>query len=177
MDLRRLRAGEWMAAVSGVALVVGLFLPWYEVSVQDHGADATIRLSAWEAYSAVDILLLVLGVLAVGLLVVTAIQRSAAVGIAADAMLTIFAGIVATVATIRVLNLPRSLEPPAGLPIETDRTAIAWLGLLAVYGVLAGAILAMRDERFSREGELTDGTGVPVEAAPEIELLPAPPRS
>ncbi|MBA3299659.1 MAG: hypothetical protein H0U24_06200 [Thermoleophilaceae bacterium] len=177
MDLRRLRAGEWMAAVSGVALVVGLFLPWYEVSVQDHGADATIRLSAWEAYSAVDILLLVLGVLAVGLLVVTAIQRTAAVGIAADAMLTIFAGIVAAVATIRVLNLPRSLEPPAGLPIETGRTAIAWLGLLAVYGVLAGAILAMRDERFSRDGELTDGTGVPVEAAPEIELLPAPPRS
>ena len=29
MDLRRLRAGEWVAAASGVALLVSLFLPWY----------------------------------------------------------------------------------------------------------------------------------------------------
>ena len=29
MDLRRLRAGEWIAGVSGVVLLVSLFLPWY----------------------------------------------------------------------------------------------------------------------------------------------------
>ena len=28
MDLRRLRAGEWLAAAGGVALIVSLFLPW-----------------------------------------------------------------------------------------------------------------------------------------------------
>ena len=165
MDLRRLRAGEWITAVAGVVLVVALFLPWYEVPGRG-------RLSAWEAYSIVDVLLLVLGVLAAGLLVVTAIQRTAAVGIAADAMLTIFAGIVGVIATARVLNMPAALEP-----VDADRAAFAWIGLLATYGVLAGAILAMRDERLSREGELTDATGVPVEAAPEIETLPAPPRT
>ena len=28
MDLRRLRAGEWLAGAGGVALIVSLFLPW-----------------------------------------------------------------------------------------------------------------------------------------------------
>lgn len=172
MDLRRLRAGEWAAAVSGLTLCVALFLPWYEVR-----GETTARITVWEAYWIVDVLLLALALLAAGLLVLTAIQRTAAVGIAADALLTIFAGIVAVVATIRVLDIPGALEAPAGLTLETERTAFAWLGLLAVFGVLAGAIVAMRDERLSREGELTDATGVPTEAPPEIETIPAPPRS
>ena len=163
MDLRRLRAGELIAAVSGTVLVVSLFLPWYKAGSAD--------VSALEAYAFVDVLLLVLGLLGIGLLVVTAIQRTAAVGVASDTLLTLIAGPVVVVAVIRALNLPGALEASGA-----DRTAFLWIGLLAALGVLVGAVIAMRDERLSRPGELTDATGVPVDAAPEIETLPAPPR-
>ena len=167
MDLRRLRAGEWIAAVSGGVLVVSLFLPWYSA---DRGAG-TIEFSAWEAFSIVDVLLAASGILAVGLLVLTAIQRTAAVGIAADTLLTIVAGIVAIVAAIRVIDLPAGLDA-----LGAGRAVFAWIGLAAAFGVVAGTLIAMRDERLSPPGRYTDTTGVPVEAPPEIETLPAPPR-
>ena len=47
MDLRRLRVGEWLAAVSGLALLASLFLPWYGPG----------SVTGWEALSAIDVLL------------------------------------------------------------------------------------------------------------------------
>ena len=161
MDLRRLRAGEWIAAASGAVLVASLFLPWY--TARGH------EVSAFEAYAVVDALLLVLGLLGIGLLIVTATQRTAAVGVASDALLTLVAAVVVVVAAIRAGNVPSGLE-------GAERAAFLWIGLIAAFGVLAGAVIAMRDERLSRPGEHTDATGVPVEAPAAIETLPAPLR-
>ena len=173
MDLRRLRAGEWIAAVSGAVLVVSLFLPWYSVdrpAARRVGGQA-VDLSAWEVLSIVDVLLFAIGLLAMGLLVLTAIQRTAAVGIAADALLTLAAGVVLLIAAVRVLNLPGDVEAVGG-----TRAAFAWIGLLATFGVVAGTTVAMRDERLSKPGRPTDATGAPVAAPPQVERLPAPPR-
>jgi hypothetical protein len=163
MDLRRLRAGEWIAAISGTVLVVSLFLPWYMAG------DADV--SAFEAYAVVDVLLLGTGMLGIALLVVTAVQRTAAVGVASDALLALVAGIVVIVAAIRAANVPGGLEASGA-----DRAAFHWIGLVAAAGVLVGAVIAMRDERLSKPGARTDATGVPVDRPPEIETLPAPPR-
>ena len=163
MDLRRLRAGEWIAAVSGALLVVSLFLPWY--------TGTGVEVSAFEAYAVVDVLLLAIGLLGIALLVVTAVQRTAAVGVACDALLTILAGVVAVVTVIRAAKLPGDLDAAGA-----GRAAFLWIGVAAALGVLAGALIAMRDERLSRPGRHTDATGVPVDAPPEIETLPAPPR-
>lgn len=182
MEMGRLRAGEWIAAVSGLVLVVSLFLPWYEVEVPPHapvrGRDigGTLDFTAWEIFSVVDVLLLVLGMLAILLLLVTATQPTAAVGIASDALLTILAAIVAVVATIRVLNLPGALESLGRLGVDAGRAAFAWIGLAAVFGVLVGCVIAMRDERLSPRGRRTDATGLPIAEAPEVEVIPSPPR-
>ena len=157
MDLRRLRAGEWITAAAGILLVVSLFLPWY---THPDGADV----SAWEAFAILDVLLLALAVLAVGLLVLTAVQPTAAVPIAADALLTLVAAAMALLTFFRVLNAPESLE----------RAGSAWLGLAAVLAVVVGSVISMRDERLSKPGRPTDATGVPVTAAPEVETIPAP---
>jgi hypothetical protein len=162
MDLRRLRVGEWMTAVSGVVLALALFRPWYS----DEMADYT----AWEAFSVLDVLLLALALLAVGLLVLTAVQPTAAMGVAADALLTLVAGAVAIPTVIRVLDVP-------ALGAGAERAAFAWVGLAAVLGVLVGSIVAMRDERLSKSGEQTDATGVPLGEPPAIETFPAPPRA
>jgi hypothetical protein len=161
MDLRRLRAGEWITAFSGVVLAASLFQPWYTHSSVDY--------NAWQAFAVVDLMLLVLALLAIGLLFLTASQPTAAVGIAADALLTLVAGAVAVVTFIRVLNIPGSLGP------GVERATFAWVGFGAVVGVVVGGTLAMRDERLSRPGHRTDATGVPMAAEPEIETFPAPP--
>ena len=165
MDVRRLRAGEWIAAASGVLLAVCLFLPWYERGAREF--------SAWESFAVLDLVLVALALLAVGLLVVTAAQPTAAVGIAADAMLALVAIVVTVMTLIRLLNSPGSLEA-AG--VDATVATFGWVGLGAVAGVLAGAVVAMRDERLSRPGRPTDATGAPVSSQPEIETLPAPPR-
>ncbi|MGI8945444.1 MAG: hypothetical protein ACR2GL_04295 [Thermoleophilaceae bacterium] len=175
MDLRRLRAGEWTVAAAGLVLVVTLFLPWYRADRPSAEGGSATTLTAWEAYSVLDIVLLVLGLLAVGLLVLTAVQRTAAVAVAADALLAPVAGVVAALTAARVLDMPAAIEVAASGPLEPARTAFAWIGLLAVLGVLAGTLLAMRDERLSGPGGRTDATGVPVEEPPEVERLPAPP--
>lgn len=162
MDLRRLRVGEWVTAGCGLLLGMSLFLPWYEQT----GAGGALDLTAWEAFAVLDLLLLLLAALAVGLLIVTAVQPTAAVGIAADALLTLVAGAIAIPTVFRLLNPPGDLE----------RGPFAWVGLAAVLGVLTGTVLAMRDERLSKPGERTDATGVPMAAPPEVEVFPAPPR-
>ena len=161
MDLRRLRIGEWVAAVSGAVLVASLFLPWYTPGGED--------VSAFEAYTVIDVLLLIVGLLGIALLVVTAAERTPAVGVASDALLTLVAGPVFVAAVLRALDVPGDLG-------GAGRAAFLWIGLAAAFGVLAGALLAMRDERLSKPGRPTDATGVPVAGPPEIETLPAPPR-
>jgi hypothetical protein len=160
MDLRRLRAGEWVAAASGMVLLLALFLPWYTV---DPGQSTT----AWESFAILDIVLALIAVWAVALLLVTATQPVPAVPVALAALVAI-AGFVATVLVlIRVLDLP---DGAAG------REWALWLGLAGSLGVLVGGLLATRDERLSPPGRHTDITGRPAPPPPEIEAIPAPRR-
>lgn len=173
VDLRRLRAGEWIAAGCGVLLAVSLFLPWYRRDAAP-GGEGGRDFSAWQAFSLLDVALLVLAALAVALLVATALAPAAAVGVAADALLTILAGVVVIATALRVLDLPDSLELAGA---DLARAPFAWLGLAAEVGVVVGTTVAMRDERLSGLGGQTDATGAPMAAAPEIPTIPAPPRA
>ena len=164
MDLRRLRAGEWIAAAAGAVLLVSLFGPWYESERFD--------VNAWEAFSVFDVLLFVAGTIGVGVLVITASQRTAAVGIATQSLAFLVTAPIAAITLLRVLNTPGDLDAAGA-----GRATFAWVGLLAVLGVAVGCLVAMRDERISSAQNPTDPTGVPIEAQPEIETLPAPPRS
>ena len=148
---------------AGALLLVSLFLPWYSAG----GENA----SAWEVFSVVDVTLCLLALLAIALPFVVAAQDTSAVGIASETMLTILALIVSLIAIVRVLNLPEAVDAAGG-----GREPFAWVGLLATLGVLMGSLIAMRDERLSKPGRLTDTTGVPVDSATEIEQIPAPPR-
>jgi hypothetical protein len=170
MDLRRLRAGEWIAGLSGIALLVSLFLPWY-------GYEATRpellalpdNATGWQAFAVTDVALAVLAAFGLGLWIVTAAQRTVAVPVALAGM-TALAGMIALVlAGVRVL-----LEVSPGGPIDTSREPGAWLGLAAAAGLAVGGWVAMRDERLSRPGRPTDTTGRPVPPPPEIDPIPAP---
>lgn len=157
MDLRRLRAGEWIAGISGLVLLVALFLPWY-------GDDAGSR-TGWESLGALDVLLAVVALSALAIPVVTALERVPAVPLAHQSLTTLAGMVAVLLVLIRVLNMP---------DWASERDWGLWVGLAATLGIVAGGLLAMRDERLSRGGRPTDLTGVPVAAQPEIETLPAP---
>lgn len=157
MDLRRLRAGEVVASLSGAVLLVSLFLPWYS----SDGEEA----SAWQALSAIDVALALVALLAASLLSVTATQRVPAVPLALSAFVTLAGLIGLLLVLVRLGSLPGAAD---------GREGGLWLGLLAVAGIVAGGGFAMRDERLSPAGRHTDLTGRPTPDPPEIETLAAP---
>jgi hypothetical protein len=162
MDLRRLRTGEIALAAAGLALMVSLFLPWYETS-----AGAGGSLSGWEALGVIDVVLALVAACAVSVTIATAVMRVAAVPIALEALATLMGLLGLLLVVIRVLDLPDG----AG-----GRDAGLWLALAGAAGILVSAAVSMRDERLSPAGRYTDASGLPVPKPPEIEPLPAPPR-
>lgn len=157
MDLRRLRAGEWIAGVGGLVLLVSLFLPWYS----DDGGSRT----GWQSLGALDIVLAAVALAALAIPLVTAMQRVPAVSLAHESLTTLVGLLAVVLVLIRVLNMP---------DWATEREWGLWVALVATLGIVVGGLIAMRDERLSRGGRQTDLTGVPVSAQPEIERLPAP---
>jgi hypothetical protein len=141
MDLRRVRVGEWLAAVSGVALLVSLFLPWY-------GPDSV---TGWESLSAIDVLLALVAASGVLLAVVTATQPVPAVPIALSALVTLSGLIGLALVLLRAVDLPDW----AG-----TREWGLWLALAGTIGIIAGSLLAMRKE------SLPGAAPVDVEAIP-----------
>jgi hypothetical protein len=131
MDLERLRIGDWITGLSGLVLLLSLWMPWYAVS------DGTI--SAWAAFGLIDLWLLLTALLAVAVPVATALKDDPAVPVALD----VITWAVALIATVLVVI--RLLAEPHG-DIVTGREWGVFLGTLAVLGVLAGSWLAMRDE-------------------------------
>ena len=153
MDLRRLRAGEYVVALGGAVLLVSLFLGWYE------GA------TGWEAFTVTDVLLGLFALAALALLPITATQRVPAIPLALDALIAIAGKLAALLILIRIVFPPGEAEGIQGG---------AWLGFLGAALIIAGGWIAMRDERLSGKDRVTDLTGRPAAESPVIESMPAP---
>jgi hypothetical protein len=160
MDLRRLRVGEWVLALSGVALLVSLFLPWYE-----RGESGV---SGWESFAVIDVLLAAVAAFALVAVVTAATQPTTALPISFESLTVIFGLVASVLALVRVLDVPDLGAPGYGT------AAGAYLGLAGSVGLAAGALVAIRDERLSPPGKTTDMTGRPVPPPPEIEAIPPP---
>ena len=152
MDLRRLRHGEWIAGISGAALLVSLFLDWYSA-----GGGATAN--AWESFAATDIVLAISALAGISLAVAAATQRSPAVPQTISALTVPVALAAAVLVVIHALSLPDG---------ASGREFGLYLGIAGAVGVLVGAWRSMSDQSFPRT------------ARPEIEVTPLPapkPRS
>jgi hypothetical protein len=153
MDLRRLRAGELIAGVAGLVLLVSLFLSWYDGR------------SGWESLGILDVILALVALDAIAIPILTAAYPVPALPLAHQSLTTLVASVAFLLVVGRVLNIPDWAD---------GREGGLWIALVATLGVVAGGLLAMRDERRAPAGEHTDLTGVPVAGPPEIETHPAP---
>ena len=170
--------------VSGVLLLVALFLPWYEIgqgTVVGPPDALDAHASAWDAFTVLDVLLALGALAAIAAVIVTAAYATPAVPLSLEALVTLFGLLLLVLVVFRLADPPdvsflESTASPAAREHveELDRAVGAWLGLVAVVGIVAGGLIAIRDERRSPAGRHTDLSGVPVDSPAEIETLPAP---
>src|SRR3954452_10992413 len=99
MDLRRLRHGEWIAGISGIVLLVSLFLDWYSVTIEGLPGPPRGASTGWEAFAVTDIFLAAAAIFGIALFVCAATQRSPAVAQTISA-LTVPVALVAAVLAV-----------------------------------------------------------------------------
>jgi hypothetical protein len=118
-----------IAAISGVALLVTMFLPWYGVEVDIAGASVSDSWNAWQAFGVTDLLLCLVALVAIGVPAARAAPQPLLAAGALGVLLILF----------RLVEMP---TPDVGLvgedTIELDRRAGAFLGLAAAAGVAYG---------------------------------------
>jgi drug/metabolite transporter (DMT)-like permease len=141
--MRRLRAGEWLAAAGGVALVVSLGNDWY-------GSR-----SAVSTFTVIDVLLALLAVLAMTLAVLQAAQDSPAKPVGAGVLVVTF-GLVGV-----LLVLYRMIDEP-----NADAGSLSWgayLGLASTLAITVGGWLSIANEHVP---------GLPPDREPELRPSP-----
>jgi drug/metabolite transporter (DMT)-like permease len=149
VDVRRLRAGEWLATVAGIGLVFALALPWYEADDGD--------VSGYEALTVIDILLVLVAAVAFTLAILQATQTSPALPVAFG-VLTVVTGAIGT-----LLTLFRLIDEPAMADVDVGEGA--WLSLVAVVALTAGGWLSIKNEHVRH---------LPPGPEPELRPTPAP---
>lgn len=150
MDLRRLRAGEWLAAAAAVATSVVLALPWYGA----RGREATV--TGFESFTIIDVLLVLFAAVGLALAILQATRTSPSLPVAFG-VLTVAAGFLSVLLVLyRLIN-----EPGPDEFIEVRATA--WLGLVAAVLLTAGGWLSIANEHVRH-----------VPPGPEPELRPTP---
>ena len=157
MELRRLRHGELIAALGGVALLIVMFLSWYSAG--------GIGLTAWEAFNVTDVILALTALAGIGLAALTAARRSPALPVAGSVITWTLGAVAVLLVLYRILNQP---GPNEFVEVELG----AFLGLLSVLAVAVGGWRAMRDEQWEDAPMPTDVRPTP---APEGPAEPAPP--
>ncbi|HEY0633125.1 MAG TPA: hypothetical protein VGC98_13800, partial [Thermoleophilaceae bacterium] len=63
-DTTRIRFGEMIAAAAGLVLIISLFLEWYTVDVKGFTGNLP-TVTGWKALGFIDILLFLIGVIAI----------------------------------------------------------------------------------------------------------------
>ena len=141
MDFARISFGEMIAAVSGFLLILFMFLPWFGYGV-DIGDFGSVDRNFWEVSDILDILLLLVGLIAVGVALARAAGAMPANLPAPVGTIVLGAGALAV-----LIVLFRLLVPPDGGIDELDvsRKIGVFLGLLAAAGVAFGGYTASNE--------------------------------
>jgi hypothetical protein len=144
VDLRRLRFGEWLALAGGIALIVSLFLPWYDGR------------TGYEAMTVIDIALTLIALLAISLGVLQATQDVPAKPVAFAVLSVLFGALAVLLVVFRLIDAPAD-----GLEVRPA----AWLGLVAAVAITVGGWRSLAAEYVR---------GLPPDPEPELRATPAP---
>jgi len=186
MDFTRLSQGERIAGLSGIALILIMFIfSWYGVdvggqSVPDSGANA------WEAFSFIDIVLFVTVAAAIGLALISASQTEMGLPVAASAVVAGLGILSVILIFYRIIDTPGDVTAVSALleqEVDVTRKIGVWLGLIAAVGVAYGGWRATQEEEATSFGDQADRFRGPDESpgvappSPSSSVPPPPPPS
>jgi hypothetical protein len=157
--------GDLVAAVSGIVLIISLFLDWYNVSAKNAFVDVSQGVSGWDALSLIDLLCLLTG----GVAIAVAVMRAANVfpkNLPASPGLIVLGlgGFTLFWVLIRVISIPD--EGAGNLPgVDVGRSFGVFLAFIAAAGVAVGGWLTWNEEGKPKPGAATGaGPGAPAGA-------------
>ena len=137
--MRRIRLGEALLGIGAIALFVLLFADWFE--------GGGVSKSGWSSVGwALDILFAAVILLALTTVVITAVGAKPAIALGPGVFTAVLAVITLPIALIRVLIAQPDLDLGLGNTNVTVQLA-GYLGLLALIVIVAGAWIALGDER------------------------------
>jgi hypothetical protein len=144
-----MRRAEPLAGLGGLALFASEFLSWYAPGPEL--LEPGIAVSVGRTYGLADLVLLVLGLLAVAVPLTSLLTKGPAAAIRTAVLASAFGWIAIVIVARRVLLTPETIVPSTGAYVALAGAIVAWVG----------SWLSMRDES-------TPGATLPV-----LERLPA----
>ena len=165
-DTNRLSTGEIIAGISGVVLLISMFLKWYSVSVSGGGgilgntnfgvADA----NAWQAFGLIDLIIFLCAVVAIAGAILRAMARDVDLPWPM-ATVTLGAGALAFLLILfRLLVDPVDVpDLPGAVDVDVGRGIGLFLGLISAAGVAYGGWRAMSEAPGASTGAGTAAAG------------------
>jgi len=168
MDISRLNQGEKIAGASAIALFIFMFFTWYgfDISTPIGSFSVNANINAWDAFSFIDLFLLLTVVVALVAVGMRASSNDA--GFPMSTAVTVLGGVSA------LLILFRIIDPPGdGLSLKLG----IFLGLIAAAGIGIGGYLGMQEEgtSFSDAADHVSGGGGASEPPAPTPTPPPPP--
>jgi hypothetical protein len=142
----RLGAGELIAGVSGVLLLISMLLPWYGRETDIAGAVVTESWTAWQSLSVIAIVLFVIGMTAIAVPVGRALWASPE-RFRDDRLLVVLGLLGVVLVLFRLIDMPiAGIDLQQGDSIDHSRGAGVFLALLATAGIAYGGRRAARTD-------------------------------
>jgi hypothetical protein len=159
-DTTRIRFGEMIAAASGLVLVLSLFLEWYSVDIRGFGGDLP-TVTGWRALGFIDILLFLIGAIAVAIAVLKAMNVLPKGLPASPGLIVLVLGAAALILVLfRIISIPD--EGAGNIPgVSVGRSFGVFLAFLAAAGVTLGGWLSWNEEGKPKPGTVGAGPGAP----------------
>ena len=167
-----LRTGEKIAGVSGVALLIIMFLSWWgapggAAELADlAGVDVDTSANAWQAADILDLLWALAAIAGIALSVMALQSAQVNMPVAMSAITAGLGGLATLTILYRLIDTPFDAERKYGV----------FLGLVAAAGIAYGGWRAMQEEGTSF-GEQADRFGGPDEGPGAAAPPPPPPSS
>jgi hypothetical protein len=162
MDADRLSTGEKIAGGSAVLLFIFMFFDWFKVDVSSGDGLFSVSAggSAWEAFSTIDVILMITVVVAVAVAVIRLSDALVEPPISLNVIVAILGGISVLLILYRIIDPPGPGDVPG---VDVSPAIGAFLGLLAAVGIAYGGYRAMQEEgtTFGDLGDQFSGRGGP----------------
>ncbi|HEY5941397.1 MAG TPA: hypothetical protein VIT89_00870 [Solirubrobacterales bacterium] len=179
MDLDRLSTGEKIAGGSAVLLFIFMFFDWFkaEVSGADSFFTASVGGNAWEAFSWIDLFLLLTVIVVLAVVVIRLSDALVEPSFSLNTVVTVFGVIAVLLVLYRIIDPPGGGGEVGGVSVDISAQIGAFLGLIASAAIGYGGYRAMQEEgtSFGELGDQLSNRGGPGDPPQPPSATPPPP--